>query len=568
MRGTWGEWKASAAGALLLLAAGWMAPVRAAAQEMPKLVEQQGRATLMVDGAPYFVLGAQVDNSSGWPERLNAVWPAVERMRLNTLEVPVYWEQMEPVKGSFDFSVVDAILEQARAHKVRLVLLWFGTWKNGKMHYAPDWVKSDTATYPRMKSKAGVPIDVLSPNAPANLEADSAAFAALMRHLKQADPQHTVILMQVENESGSLGLVRDFSPMAQAIFDGPVPAELVKVLGKKPGNWAQVFGDDADESFAAWSVARYINAVAAAGKKELHLPMYVNNWLKSPRAFPITTVPGDDYPSGGPTINMFPIWKATAQSIDILAPDIYVPNSERYRAVMREFHQPGNPLLIPESLGFEPFPGATGYARYLYFAVGEGAIGFANFGIDRLRLDDPQNTEMLAVVNGFRLLGSFAPELAALKFAGKLQTAVEEDGIAQKELVFAADGTPLPLGTGSAPTASAAAAWRVVVSFPPAYDPPAAPVSTTSDTTGLHEGRAVVASLGANEFLVAGIDCRVQFALPMHLNGKQPQMLKVEEGHYDGTTWVPLRLWNGDETDYGLNFGGKGSLLRVTLGSY
>jgi beta-galactosidase GanA len=568
MRGTWGGWKVVAAGALLLLAAGWGRPIQVRAQEMPKLVEEQGRATLMVDGAPYFVLGAQVDNSSGWPERLSAVWPAVDRMRLNTLEVPVYWEQMEPAKGSFDFSVVDAILEQARAHKVRLVLLWFGTWKNGKMHYAPDWVKSDTATYPRMKSKAGVPIDVLSPNAQTNLEADSTAFAALMRHLKQADPQHTVILMQVENESGSLGLVRDFSPRSQAIFDAQVPAELAKALGRKPGNWAQVFGDNADESFAAWSVARYINAVAAAGKKELALPMYVNNWLKSPRAFPITTVPGDDYPSGGPTINMFPIWKATAQSIDLLAPDIYVPNSGRYRMVMKEFHQTGNPLLIPESLGFEPFPGATGYARYLYLALGEGAVGFANFGLDRLRLDQPLNQEMQAVINGFSLLGSFAPELAALKFAGKVQTSVEEDGISQKELAFTADGTALPLSAGSAPAAPAETVWRVVVSFPPAYDPPAAPVSTTSDTTGLHEGRAVVASLGANEFLVAGIDCRVQFALPMHSNGKQAQMLKVEEGHYNGTKWIATRLWNGDETDYGLNFGGKGSLLRVTLGSY
>jgi hypothetical protein len=301
--------------------------------------------------------------------------------------------------------------------------------------------------------------------------------------------------------------------------------------------------------------------------------MYVNNWLKSPRAFPILTVPGDDYPSGGPTINMFSVWKAMAPSIDLLAPDIYVPNSMRYRSVMSEFHQPGNPLLIPESLGFEPFPGAAGYARYLYFALGDGAVGFANFGLDRLdiaRLDiaHPVNQEMLAVVNGFSLLGSFTQELAALKFEGKLQTAVEEDGISQKELAFAADGTPLPLDSNSAPAAPANATWRVIVSFTPAYDPPAAPVSTTSDTTALHEGRAVVASLGPNEFLVAGIDCRVQFALPIHAGGKQSQMLKVEEGHYDGTKWIPTRLWNGDETDYGLNFGGKGSLLRITMGSY
>jgi hypothetical protein len=546
-----------------------LAPACAAAQSIPTLVQQNSRATLMVDGVPYFLLGAQVDNSSGWPDRLDAVWPAAERMKLNTLEVPIYWEQMEPAHGTFDFTVVDSILQQAQAHKVHLVLLWFGTWKNGKMHYVPGWVKSDTATYPRMLSRAGVPIEVLSPNAPANLEADSTAFAALMRHLKQADPLHTVLMMQVENESGSLGLVRDFSPAAQAIFDAPVPADLMRALHKTgAGNWAQVFADDADETFAAWSVARYINAVAAAGKRELPLPMYVNNWLKSPRAFPIAPSPATTTPPAAPPSTCSPFGRPSRQRSTSLAPDIYVPNSNNYRKVMQEFHQPGNPLLIPESLGFEPFPGATGYARYLFFALGEGAIGFANFGLDRLHLD-ALTPESLAQVNGFQLLGSFAQELASLQFAGKLQTAVEEEGISQKELTFAANGSPLSLGGNpSAPAASPDAAWRVIVSFPPSYDPPAAPVSTTSDTTGLHEGRAVVASLGPNEFLVAGIDCRVQFALPVHSAGKQPQMLKVEEGRYDGTTWVPLRLWNGDETDYGLNFGGKGSLLHVTLGSY
>lgn len=534
----------------------------------PAILQQNGRATLMVDGAPYFLLGAQVDNSSGWPQRLEQDWPKAELLHLNTLEVPVYWEQLEPAKGQFDFSVVDAILSQAREHHMRLVLLWFGTWKNGKMHYVPDWVKSDPATYPRMLSKSGVPIDVLSPNAPANLDADRTAFVALMRHLKQADPQHTVLMMQVENESGSLGLVRDFSPAAQKLFDAAVPAELMHALGKSgSGSWSQVFGADADESFAAWSVSRYINAIAEAGKREFDLPMYVNNWLKSPRAYPVSTVPGDDYPSGGPTINMHSIWKATAPAINLLAPDIYVPNSEKYREVMREFHRADNPLLIPESLGFEPFPGASGYGRPLFFALGEGAVGFANFGIDRL---DPAhaNLEMQDVISGFQLIGSFAPEIAQLKYAGKLQTAVEEDGIAQKELDFAADGDWLPLtGNASAPAAPAGTAWRAVVSFPPAYTD-ASPVSVTSGTRSLREGRALIAGLGPNQFLVAGIDCRVEFALPLNSGGKQPQLLKVEEGAYVDGRWTTSRLWNGDETDYGLNFGGKGSLLRVTLGSY
>jgi beta-galactosidase GanA len=520
----------------------------AGAQEIPQLKKEQGRATLMVDGAPYVVLGAQVDNSSGWPERLKQVWPAAERMRLNTLEVPVYWEQIEPEKGKFDFSVVDDVLAQAREHKVRLALLWFGTWKNGKMHYAPEWVKKDTATYPRMKDRHGNEIDVLSPNAQANLDADRAAFSALMRHLRDVDVQHTVVMMQVENESGSLGSVRDFGVAAQKEFEGQVPGELVKALGKKSGTWTQVFGEDADETFAAWSVARYINAVAEAGKKELALPMYVNNWLKSPRAYPITTIPGEDYPSGGPTINMMAVWKAAAPSIDLIAPDIYVPNSERYRGLMKEFHTAENPLLIPESLGFEPFPGASGYARYLFYAVGDGALGFANFGLDRVHLDEPLSAETLAQIEGFRLLGSFDRELAALMSAGRVQTAVEENGIAQRELALSGG-------------------WRAVVSFPPAYDPPAAPVSTSSDTSQLHVGRALVAELGPDEFLVAGIDCRVQFEAGVH-SGKRAQLLTVEEGHFEGTKWVATRLWNGDETDYGLNFGGKGALLRVKVGSY
>ena len=534
---------------ILMLLAGTFGPVTAIAQQMPRLAQEQGRATLMVDGKPYWILGAQVDNSSGWPQRLQAVWPAAEKMRLNTLEVPVYWEQMEPEKGRFDFSVVDAIVQQAREHKVRLVLLWFGTWKNGKMHYVPEWVKSDPETYARMKTRDGRPIDVLSPNAQANLAADRDAFVALMRHLRETDSEHTVVMVQVENESGSLGTVRDFGPIAQKEFEAQVPPELMRGLKKNgTGTWSQVFGDDADETFAAWSVARYIGQVASAGKKELALPMYANNWLKSPRAYPISTVPGEDYPSGGPTINMMDVWKVGAPSLDLIAPDIYVPSSERYRMVMREFHRVDNPLMIPESLGFEPFPGASGYARYLYYALDEGAIGFANFGLDRIHAGGEVDAETASQIEGFRLLGSFDRELAVLAFAGKVKTAVEEPGVSQKELDFGA--------------------WRAVVSFPPSYDPPAAPVSTTSDTTGLKAGRVMVASLGTDEFLVAGIDCRVQFAVPVHAGGKQMQLLRVEEGHYDGTTWIPDRLWNGDETDYGLNFGGKGSLLRVRLGRY
>ncbi len=211
---------------------------------------------------PYFLLGAQVDNSSGWPARLDAVWPAAEALRLNTLEVPVYWEQMEPTRGTFDFTVVDAILQQARdpQHAPRPPLVW-------------HLEERQDALRPRLGK---VRPCHLSAHALEIRRAHRRSQPQLPRqprrrphrvHCPHAPPQGTPtrstpsIMMQVENESGSLGLVRDFSPMAQKIFDAPVPSDLLKALDKKPGTWSQVFGDDADETFAAWSVSRYINAL-------------------------------------------------------------------------------------------------------------------------------------------------------------------------------------------------------------------------------------------------------------------------------------------------------------------
>lgn len=155
------------------------------AEELPRLEHQGDHWTFIVDGKPYFPLGAQVGNSSGWPERLSELWPLAAAMHVNTLEVPVYWEQLEPHEGTFDDSAVDGIIQQAREHHVRLVLLWFGTWKNGKMHYVPDWVKRDQTRFPRMIDRGGHPIDVLSANAPANLDADRKAFTHLMHRVKQ-----------------------------------------------------------------------------------------------------------------------------------------------------------------------------------------------------------------------------------------------------------------------------------------------------------------------------------------------------------------------------------------------
>src|ERR1700757_2917845 len=273
------------------------------AAETPKFVEKDGRWALMVDGQPYLMLGGQVHNSSAWPSELPRVWKALAELHANTVEAPVYWEQIEPQQGKFDWSIVDLLVKGARLHNLHAVLLWFGTWKNGNMHYVPQWVKTDPKRFPRVIRADGEPIDVLSASSRSNLEADKAAFVALMRHLKVLDgTEHTVLMVQVENESGIPGSVRDFSPDSNKEFAGQVPADMLAAAHKEPGTWSEVFGGDADELFQLYHQAHYLNEIAVAGKAEFEIPFYMNVWLSYPpaelpeRRLPI---PGIQYTSGG-----------------------------------------------------------------------------------------------------------------------------------------------------------------------------------------------------------------------------------------------------------------------------
>ncbi|MGH9764278.1 MAG: beta-galactosidase, partial [Blastocatellia bacterium] len=178
---------------------------RPAAGSIPRIVQKDGRYALFVEGAPYLILGVQVNNSSAWPAMLPKVWPAVEELHANTVEMPVYWEQFEPEQGRFDYTVLDTLLAQAREHRVHLVLLWFGTWKNASAHYTPEWMKLSPALSVYVIDRNGRPVDSPSPYCKPALEADIRAFSTLMRHLKTTDPQHTVLMVQVENEAGTYG---------------------------------------------------------------------------------------------------------------------------------------------------------------------------------------------------------------------------------------------------------------------------------------------------------------------------------------------------------------------------
>lgn len=291
----------------LLLLAGCFACFEVRAQPasnasaLPHL-EKRGNATqLLLEGKPFLVLGGELNNSSSSSlVYMTRVWPRLAAMHLNTVLAPVSWELIEPEEGKFNFSIVDGLIDGARGNKLRLVFLWFGSWKNTYSSYAPEWVKKNIDRFPRVQTSDGRGTERLSPFSEDNQNADAQAFRALMRHLKQKDGEaHTVMMMQVENEVGVIAEARDHSA-----------------------------------------------AVAAAGKAEYPLPMFVNAALIRPNYQP------GQYNSGGPLPHSLDLWRAAAPAIDFFSPDIYFDNFAEWS---QKYQRAANPLFVPEAIG-----GATG----------------------------------------------------------------------------------------------------------------------------------------------------------------------------------------------------------------
>jgi hypothetical protein len=499
---------------------------------IPRLVTENGKHTFLVDGQPFLILGAQVWNSSGWPDILDKTWPQLRELNCNTLEVPIYWEHIEPEPGKFNFANLDKLIRDARRENMRLVLLWFASYKNGQSQYTPAWVKENPQEYPRMIDATGKPIAVLSTLSEKNRDADARAYAAVMAHIRQIDEQHrTVIMMQPENEPGSLGTDRDYSEKANKLFSEQVPAKLVSALKKQPGTWEEVFGVDAAEAFSAYHMATYINYVTEAGKKEYPLPMYVNAWIRENRF----GRPGE-HPSGGPTSNMLDIWKAAGPAIDLLAVDIYHKNYMSFRDLCEKYGRPDNPLFIPET-GRE-----IAFARFHFYALGDyDAIGVAPYGIDPFHADphDKRDKEKLdakfaGIAANYRLLRPAIPLLTSLQGTGKLKAAAEEDGLGDQLLQFSHYDLLLTYG------------------FP------------TYKTTNEMTGRVLVGELGPDEFVLIGFDTRFQFRPKQGSGYATSEFISVEEGTFENGEWQKIRNWNGDEV-YHSTLTPEGVILKIKL---
>ncbi len=368
--------------ALLFLIFAPSSGIRAA--DLPRFRADNDVEQLLVHGRPFLIRGGELGNSSaGTATQADAILPAMALLHLNTVLMPVAWEQVEPKDGVFDFGILDHWIDAARAQNLHLVLLWFGSWKNAFSEYAPDWVKADMKRFPRAQSVHGAPLQILSTFGEETLHADSRAFGALMAHVRDRDQeQQTVLMVQVENEMGYLGPGRDRSPEADRHFNAPVPQELIRGLSARRtelspelaahfnprgGAWREVFGEAADEVFMTWRYAVFVNSVAEAGKKEYALPVYVNAQLPS-----LLERPGE-YPSGGPHPYYLAVYRVMAPAIDFYSPDIYWPEVEYW---VKRYEIPGNPIFIPEA----KLDSAPWNALYAYGAA--RAIGFCPFGID------------------------------------------------------------------------------------------------------------------------------------------------------------------------------------------
>ncbi len=361
------------------------------ASAQPRL-EYQGANTarIIANGKPMLMIGGELGNSSAsTPQDVKRTFAHLSQLGLNTVLAPISWELIEPEEGQFDMSSLDVILTEARQNDLKVVLLWFGAWKNSMSCYAPEWFKRDTKRFPRAHALEGRPVEEASSLSRNVQEADKRAFCRIMEHLRDNDAtEQTVIMVQVENEIGMIDVPRDYSADATKLYQSAVPKQLTDYLKKNQkslhpylkeklqpqakanASWPQLFGDDiyTEEIFQTWTYATYVEQIAKAGRAIYNLPMYVNVALNSRDRQP------GQYPSGGPLAHLIDLWHCGAPSIDVLGVDIY---DKGIKSWLDKYHLSNNPLFVPE-IRLEDKD-----AMYALYAFGHhGAMGFCPFSIE------------------------------------------------------------------------------------------------------------------------------------------------------------------------------------------
>ncbi len=456
-------------------------------------LKKQGTATqLVVDGKPFLILGGELGNSSAaCAQDIEYIFPNLQRMGLNTVLVPAYWDLIEPVEGNYDFTLTDKVLEQARKNDLKVVFLWFGAWKNSMSCYAPLWFKENYKKYPRAYTQNGKPLEIASAFSENVLNADRRAFTQWLKHLAEADREAgTVIMIQIENEIGMLEEARDYSRAANKAFHADVPGEFIAYLTKNKkqlhpqilkkweaqqcptqGNWQTVFGKDlyTDEIFMAWHYARYVEQLAQTARSIYNVPLYVNAAMNSRGRKP------GEYPSAGPLAHLIDVWRCGAPNIDILAPDLY---DNGFKDWVAQYHRPNNPLFIPE-IRLTDNDGV----RAFYIFGEHDAMGISPFSIeDAIKSPHPNLTK------AYSKLKEMMPLITRYQGKGVMQGML----FTQEDMEKVLEDDDLVLTCKH--------------NFTLPWDPRATDGSTWP------EGGALLIKLAENEYILAGSGVVVEFA--------------------------------------------------------
>ena len=471
------------------------------------------------NGKDFFPVGLQAHNSSTGTELIEKTIRAVKAYGGNCLEAPVYWYRLEPEKDVYEMELVKELIDEVRAAGLKLIILWFGMSKNGHPNYVPEYVKLNPGIY---RLVIGGTLPALSPHCEATLERDKKAFLKLMEFLKTYDEKkRTVLAVQIENEMGCAGTDRDYAEEAEADYQKPLPEELKNVyleddgrelLGRKKeySPWKKQFGRYVHEAFFAWYHARYVGKLAEAGKTVYPIPLYTNVMVGE-NGFEEA---GLCYNAGAAVGRVLDIWKAGAPSLDLICPDIYNENRREFLRICGRYNRPDNPLFIPES----PIGGLAN-AMNAFLAVGElAAVGVCYFGAESsLDEEGELNEECRDMALTMKTIAAMAPLLIKYRKTGKKKTMVR--------------------------------------------------------------GRALLIQTGDNEFFLAGAGIALDFIkrpdpatensyrqLTSRYTG-QLNFLSVEEGHFEGETWVRERYRNGDETNFS-QYVLEGQIIRIRLNPY
>ena len=498
-------------------------------KDLPQIKRFNGGYMLFVEGKPYIMFAAEVHNSAASsPEYMKIVWERVKELNCNTLLVPVYWNMIEKQENEFDFTMVKRLIIDARTNRVKLVLLWFGSWKNSLSTYAPNWVKLDLARFPRVENQAGMRTKILSMFNSDILSVEMNAFKTFMEFIKEFDEkEQTVLAIQLENEVGILGSPRDFKNEANEAYKRYVNEDLIENMKSKGtinlmsadnGNWEEVFRDNAAEAFMCANYASYMDKLARAGKEVYRLPLFTNVWLKGEGEEAGT------YPSGGPEPEMVGIWKAVAPNLDFLSPDIYAFEFEKIADL---YSREDNPLFIPETRRDKwAIPN-------LYVAIGKyNALCYSPFGAESIGEDksfitgilhadiNDKNVSSEAVKDylskSYRLFNHMIPIITKYYGTDKMT------GFSQKE--------------GESKYKCHIGKYVLNIEFYHKID----------DNNEFIPGAGMVIQIATDELLFIGYGYRVE--LESLNEGKQVDFLSLEKGTYDEyCNWKKYMDLNGDE---------------------